>query len=149
MGETSSSQTVSFSSVVLVVDTRYVQPKHQTFRNRPLTNPLQHQPPTLSPDPHPPLPHKNIVGNPHNLGNPPITFTRQVIALCVAPWLLDDPRTGELFPSDVIERARSVLATFAGGVGAYTDSRGNLAIRQEVAEFIERRDGYPANPEVR
>jgi len=33
-------------------------------------------------------------------------------------------------------------------VGAYTDSRGNDFIRKEIAHFIERRDGYPANPDV-
>jgi hypothetical protein len=35
-----------------------------------------------------------------------------------------------------------------GGVGAYTDSRGNDLIRKEIANFIEIRDGYPANPDV-
>ncbi|KAF5832917.1 alanine aminotransferase [Dunaliella salina] len=34
-----------------------------------------------------------------------------------------------------------------GGVGAYTDSRGNDYIRKEIAHFIEARDGYPANPD--
>lgn len=28
-------------------------------------------------------------------------------------------------------------------LGAYSDSRGLPGIRKEVAEFIERRDGYP------
>ena len=28
-------------------------------------------------------------------------------------------------------------------LGAYSDSRGIPAIRKEVAEFIEKRDGYP------
>jgi len=28
-------------------------------------------------------------------------------------------------------------------VGAYSDSRGTPAVRKEVAEFIQRRDGYP------
>lgn len=36
---------------------------------------------------------------------------------------------------------------FGGAVGAYTDSRGNAGVRQEVADFIQRRDGYPSNPE--
>ena len=30
-----------------------------------------------------------------------------------------------------------------GGVGAYSDSRGALGIRQEVAQFISKRDGTP------
>ncbi|KAI8477217.1 MAG: alanine aminotransferase [Monoraphidium minutum] len=87
------------------------------------------------------------IGNPHNLGAKPKTFTRQVIALCAAPWLLDDPAAAALFPSDAAARARKLLAAFTGGVGSYTDSRGNLAVRQEVADFIERRDGHPANAE--
>ena len=28
-------------------------------------------------------------------------------------------------------------------LGAYSDSRGIPGVRKEVAEFIERRDGYP------
>ncbi|KAI8470646.1 MAG: alanine aminotransferase [Monoraphidium minutum] len=87
------------------------------------------------------------IGNPHNLGAKPKTFTRQVVALCAAPWLIDDPRAAELFPPDAIARARKLVATFTGGIGSYSDSRGNAAVRQEVSEFIEARDGYPANPE--
>ncbi|MCI03915.1 glutamate-glyoxylate aminotransferase 2-like, partial [Trifolium medium] len=28
-------------------------------------------------------------------------------------------------------------------IGAYSDSRGIPGVRKEVAEFIQRRDGYP------
>ncbi|OIC41868.1 hypothetical protein A7L55_18100 [Acinetobacter baumannii] len=35
-----------------------------------------------------------------------------------------------------------------GGLGAYSDSRGLPGIRKEVAEFIERRDGYPSDPDL-
>jgi hypothetical protein len=34
------------------------------------------------------------------------------------------------------------------GVGGYTDSRGNSAIREEVADFIQRRDGHRPDSEV-
>ncbi len=88
------------------------------------------------------------MGNPHALGGRPITFVRQVLALCAAPFLLDNPAVGQLFPSDAIARARQLLASFKGGVGAYTDSRGNPLVRKEVARFIEKRDGVPSNPEV-
>lgn len=81
------------------------------------------------------------VGNPHALGAKPITFTREVIALCSAPFLLDHPKVSELFKPDAIERARKLLGAF-GGVGAYQDSRGNPMVRQEIAQFIEERDGY-------
>ncbi len=76
----------------------------------------------------------------------------QVLALVAAPFLLDDPKATEsgLFPADAVERARQLLASFGrGGVGAYTDSRGNTRIREEVADFIARRDGVARpNPDV-
>ncbi|XP_050375375.1 glutamate--glyoxylate aminotransferase 2 [Argentina anserina] len=88
------------------------------------------------------------VGNPHALGQKPLTFPRQVVALCQAPFLLDDPNVGLLFPADAISRAKHYLSVTSGGLGAYSDSRGIPAIRKEVAEFIERRDGYPSDPEL-
>ncbi|KAI3452686.1 hypothetical protein Pfo_009350 [Paulownia fortunei] len=88
------------------------------------------------------------VGNPHALGQKPLTFPRQVIALCQAPFLLDDPNVGLIFPADAIARAKHYLALTSGGLGAYSDSRGIPGIRKEVAEFIERRDGYPSDPEL-
>ncbi|ERN02503.1 hypothetical protein AMTRI_Chr03g48750 [Amborella trichopoda] len=88
------------------------------------------------------------VGNPHALGQKPLTFPRQVVALCQAPFLLDDPNVGLLFPADAIARATHYLAMTSGGLGAYSDSRGLPGIRKEVAEFIERRDGYPSDPEL-
>ncbi|XP_078435760.1 glutamate--glyoxylate aminotransferase 2 [Wolffia australiana] len=88
------------------------------------------------------------VGNPHALGQKPLTFPRQVVALCQAPFLLDDPHVGMVFPADAIERARHYLSLTSGGLGAYSDSRGLPGIRKEVAEFIERRDGYPSDPEL-
>ncbi|KAH7675527.1 Gamma-glutamyltransferase protein [Dioscorea alata] len=88
------------------------------------------------------------VGNPHALGQKPLTFPRQVIALCQAPFLLDDPNVGLLFPADAIARAKHYLSMTTGGLGAYSDSRGLIGIRKEIAEFIERRDGYPSDPEL-
>ncbi|KAL6007122.1 Glutamate--glyoxylate aminotransferase 2 [Asimina triloba] len=88
------------------------------------------------------------VGNPHALGQKPLTFPRQVIALCQAPFLLEDPNVGLLFPADAIARAKHYLSLTPGGLGAYSDSRGIPGIRKEVADFIERRDGYPSDPEL-
>ncbi|KAL9268300.1 Glutamate--glyoxylate aminotransferase 2-like protein [Drosera capensis] len=88
------------------------------------------------------------VGNPHALGQKPLTFPRQVVALCQAPFLLDDPNVGLLFPADAIARAKHYLSLTSGGLGAYSDSRGIPGVRKEVAEFIERRDGYPSDPEL-
>ncbi|KAK1376588.1 Alanine transaminase [Heracleum sosnowskyi] len=88
------------------------------------------------------------VGNPHALGQKPLTFPRQVVALCQAPFLLDDPNVGLVFPADAIARAKYYLGLTSGGLGAYSDSRGLPGIRKEVAEFIEKRDGYPSDPEL-
>uniref|UniRef100_A0A0A0KTK6 Aminotransferase class I/classII large domain-containing protein n=1 Tax=Cucumis sativus TaxID=3659 RepID=A0A0A0KTK6_CUCSA len=88
------------------------------------------------------------VGNPHALGQKPLTFPRQVVALCQAPFLLEDPNVGLIFPADAIERAKSYLSLIPGGLGAYSDSRGIPAIRKEVADFIGRRDGSPSDPEL-
>ncbi|XP_021746742.1 glutamate--glyoxylate aminotransferase 2-like [Chenopodium quinoa] len=88
------------------------------------------------------------VGNPHALGQKPLTFPRQVVALCQAPFLLDDPNVGIVFPADAIARAKHYLSMTSGGLGAYSDSRGIPGVRKEIAEFIERRDGYPSDPEL-
>ncbi|OIV94499.1 hypothetical protein TanjilG_25561 [Lupinus angustifolius] len=88
------------------------------------------------------------VGNPHALGQKPLSFPRQVVALCQAPFLLDDPNVGVLFPADAIARAKHYLSLTSGGLGAYSDSRGIPGIRKEVAEFINRRDAYPSDPEL-
>ena len=34
-----------------------------------------------------------------------------------------------------------------GGTGAYSETKGIAYIRKEVADFIERRDKFPANPD--
>ena len=81
------------------------------------------------------------VGNPHQLGQKPLTFNRQVLALCTAPFLMDDPKVGELFPVDAVTRARQLYKYLNGGLGAYSDSRGAAGIRGEVAKFISDRDG--------
>lgn len=86
---------------------------------------------------------KANVGDAHAMGQKPITFYRQVLALVCYPELL----SRNDFPSDVVHRAEELLASFRGGsVGAYTDSFGIELIRQHVCEFIEKRDGV--KPEV-
>ena len=47
-----------------------------------------------------------------------------------------------------IARAKHYLSLTSGGLGAYSDSRGLPGVRKEVAEFIQRRDGYPSDPEL-
>ncbi|MCP4196260.1 MAG: aminotransferase class I/II-fold pyridoxal phosphate-dependent enzyme [Proteobacteria bacterium] len=84
------------------------------------------------------------IGNPHSVGGTPITFYRQVLALCDCPSLLDDPQVKKLFPDDVIAHALNLRRTIPGGTGAYTNSQGLKSVRSQIADFIEKRDGYPA-----
>lgn len=86
------------------------------------------------------------VGNPQALGQPPITFNRQVMSLMFAPFLMDRPEIVAIFPPDVIARAKLYLQQLKGGVGAYSDSKGNLYIRQEISNFIQKVSGQPSNP---
>lgn len=91
------------------------------------------------------------IGNPQAVGQNPITFYRQVMALADLPaaYGVDHPEVAKMFPSDVIKRARQIHehlggADGSGTTGAYTGSQGALGFRRDVARFIEERDGHPA-----
>ncbi|KAL1799495.1 hypothetical protein ACET3X_003532 [Alternaria dauci] len=86
------------------------------------------------------------IGNPQQLDQKPITFFRQVASILENPGLLEheDVLLKSLgYKPDVLERARKLLKEVKS-VGAYSQSQGAPGIRQSVAEYIERRDGYPA-----
>ena len=78
------------------------------------------------------------IGNPQALGQKPIAYVRQVLALAEWPELAE--LAPEAFPSDVLEAARAIGANAAGGVGAYSESKGLRFFRQAVARFITERD---------
>jgi glutamate--glyoxylate aminotransferase len=42
-----------------------------------------------------------------------------VVALCQAPFLLDDPNVGLFFPADAISKAKHYLAMTIGGLGIF------------------------------
>ncbi|KAG2417435.1 hypothetical protein HFD88_008654 [Aspergillus terreus] len=89
------------------------------------------------------------IGNPQQLDQKPITFFRQVLSLLENPELLQNPdalRTTFGYQQDVFDRAKTLLADVQS-VGAYSHSQGAPVIRQSVANFIEERDGYAANPQ--
>lgn len=67
--------------------------------------------------------------------------------LCPPPQLLSHPQVSQLFPPDVIERARVFLAEIPGGLGAYSDSAGALMLRKQIAAALQKRDGFPASPD--
>jgi len=109
------------------------------------------------------------IGNPQALGQQPISFSRQVLSLvedrsriarerrlrtlfasAAAPVGL---RENDLQADDVLERAETILTRLPAGMGAYTESKGPLFIREAIARFIDRRDlrdgaspGVPADP---
>ncbi|XP_007540962.1 alanine aminotransferase 1-like [Poecilia formosa] len=81
-------------------------------------------------------------GDPQRAGMKPISFVRQVLAVCLCPELLSD----EHLPLDVRLRALRLLEACDGeSVGSYTASSGLPHVRQTIAEFIMKRDeGVPA-----
>ncbi|XP_031721233.1 alanine aminotransferase 2-like isoform X1 [Anarrhichthys ocellatus] len=88
---------------------------------------------------------KANIGDAHAMGQQPITFFRQVLALCSYPELLKD----STFPEDAKSRARRILQSCGGNsMGSYSASQGIDAVRQDVARYIERRDGgVPCDPD--
>jgi len=89
------------------------------------------------------------IGNPHQVGQNPITYYRQVLALCDLPAEVgvDHPQVNQLFPEDVVKRAKEYRKLIgSSGTGAYTHSQGILGFRKQVANFIQQRDGYRSYP---
>jgi aspartate/methionine/tyrosine aminotransferase len=86
------------------------------------------------------------IGNPQSLGQRPITWLRQILALCEYPALMDLALAA--FPADVVEAARAILKGSQHGMGAYSESKGLRFIREAVAEFIRERDGVTVDPEA-
>jgi aspartate/methionine/tyrosine aminotransferase len=86
------------------------------------------------------------IGNPQSLGQRPLTWVRQVLALAEYPELLGRVPAGT-FPADVVAAARLIGERSRHGLGIYTESKGFLFVREAVAEFIRERDGLEADPE--
>jgi aspartate/methionine/tyrosine aminotransferase len=84
------------------------------------------------------------IGNPQSLGQKPLTWVRQVLAIAEYPEILDRVQ----FAADVVDTARLVVRETRGGLGAYTESKGYRFVREAVAAFIRERDGIPADPDA-
>ncbi|ANB14720.1 alanine transaminase ALT1 [Sugiyamaella lignohabitans] len=125
-----------------VVDAKYAVRGRLALRAEELRNQLKTNPKSL---PFTEVINANI-GNPQQLDQQPLTFFRQVLALVQYPQLIKHESCAKLFPRDVIERAM-VLLKEIGSVGSYSHSKGVPYIRKSIAESIERRDGFPADPE--
>lgn len=90
------------------------------------------------------------IGNPQALGQKPLSFVRQVLALVEWPELA--AKVPDAFPADVVATAKKILADSKYGLGAYSESKGLKFVREAVAEFIRERDTkdgvtMEANPE--
>ncbi|KAK3086013.1 hypothetical protein FSP39_012147 [Pinctada imbricata] len=85
------------------------------------------------------------IGDCHATGQKPLTFLRQVVALCTDPVrLMKDPN----YPSDAKDRAQRILDSCGGhSIGAYSDSAGVRVIREDISQYISDRDGQPADPD--
>ncbi len=110
------------------------------------------------------------IGNPQALGQKPLTFLRQVLALMEEPGRLDrekkisrlcasshevaeQMREEDIIPEYVLDYVADMYENWPTGMGAYTESKGPLFIREAIARFIDARDGIstasgvPADPE--
>lgn len=63
--------------------------------------------------------------------------------------LVENPRLLQTshFQKDLIERAKEFLEATNNSIGAYTHTKGIPLVRAHIADFIERRDGFAADPE--
>ncbi|KAI3408870.1 hypothetical protein GPALN_007464 [Globodera pallida] len=88
---------------------------------------------------------KANIGDAHAMGQRPITWIRQIIACVSEPELM---KKHSNLPGDVLQKAALLLRACAGeSAGAYTQSTGIDLIRTHVAQFVERRDRVPCDPE--
>jgi alanine transaminase len=83
------------------------------------------------------------IGNPYAVGKPVLTFPRQVLSIAEFPGLA---KSG-IFPDEAVDRA----LTFIGGgdsspiMGIYSPLPGFNCVRQNIARWIEKRDGVPSD----
>ncbi|KAG6518375.1 hypothetical protein ZIOFF_021850 [Zingiber officinale] len=69
---------------------------------------------------------------------------KKVVALCQAPFLLDDPNVGLLFPVDIIARAKHYLSLNSGGLGMFNQT---IRLLEAGIELVYVFDGQP--PELK
>jgi aspartate/methionine/tyrosine aminotransferase len=104
------------------------------------------------------------IGNPQALGQSPLTYLRQVLSLVEEPSKINrervlknmfeetphyDLKETDFIPDDVLAVSESILANMkAGGTGAYTESKGERFVREAIAEFINKRDGFEISSSI-
>jgi len=100
------------------------------------------------------------IGNPQALGQTPITYLRQVLALVEEPSKISrerqlkalfeenpysDLREEDFISEEILALSEDILAKSVTGMGAYTASKGHFFIREAIADFINQRDGYESS----
>lgn len=75
------------------------------------------------------------IGNPQAVGQKPISFPREVISALYSG--LDST----MYRADVVKRAETYKQEIEN-VEAYTHYKGMRIIREHIAEFIKKRDGF-------
>lgn len=83
------------------------------------------------------------IGNPLSLGQPALTFDREVVAAALNPELMNSSNISK----DAKERAKKFLdfVHYPYAIGAYSASQGLLPVREGVKKYIEERDKYPSD----
>lgn len=94
------------------------------------------------------------IGNPQALGQEPVSFYRQVLSLVEEPSRIArerrlnrllagsaDVAADQLISEYTLDLGTSILARLETGMGAYTESKGPLFIREAIAAHIDARDG--------
>ena len=97
------------------------------------------------------------IGNPQALGQSPISYARQVVSLLEEPTKIarereikalfeENPfsnlKEKDFITDEILDLSEEVLAKTGRGLGAYTESKGFLFVREAIADFINRRDGF-------
>ena len=88
------------------------------------------------------------IGNPQALKQKPLSYIRKMLSLLEYPELMKQPEIIKIYPKDILEKAKSFMQKNPHGTGAYTQSAGIPFVRQAIADFINKRDGIPANKDT-
>jgi len=103
------------------------------------------------------------IGNPQALGQPSLTYYRQVLSLVEDPSKIarerqlkslfektpiSDLRENDFISEDVLAVSEKILAEMGTGMGAYTESKGIHFFRTAIADFINNRDGFTASGDL-
>ena len=105
------------------------------------------------------------IGNPQALGQPPLSYYRQVISLLEEPSKIarereikslfeENPFTNlhdeDFIADEILDLSQEILRKTGRGLGAYTESKGFNFVREAIADFINKRDkldlGLRADP---